>query len=293
MRRRDEVLVGILLTVAVIIAVTGTIWLLRGGLKSGYPLYTRFPWGQNLKTGQPVLLAGVAVGYVSNAKLRNEGYIDVDMKIDEGYRIPRTSTASVKAIGIFGDVAVALTPSKPSPTAYNPGDTVPSVAGVGGVDQLTAQMDSISRSVARITKALEVEFIQAGALRDLRRTAASAATFSNQLQSIAAEQNRNLTATLNAYRRAATAIDSMAIDSTLRNIRSTSENFARLASSLDTTSAKLSSVITKLDRGEGSAGKLLTDTLLYRDLRNLVGTVDSLMADFKKNPRKYINLSIF
>jgi phospholipid/cholesterol/gamma-HCH transport system substrate-binding protein len=49
----------------------------------------------------------------------------------------------------------------------------------------------------------------------------------------------------------------------------------------------------KLDRGEGSAGKLLTDTLLYRDVRRLVGTVDSLMTDFKKNPRKYINLSIF
>src|SRR5439155_8543281 len=148
---------------------------------------------------------------------------------------------------------VALTPSKPSPAAYNPGDTIPSVAGTGGIEQITAQMDSISRSIARITRALEAEFIQAGALRDLRRTASSAATFSNQLPSIAAEQNRNLTATLNAYRRAATAIDSMAIDTTLRNIRSTSENFASPAASLDTTSAKLSSGITKLDRGEGSA----------------------------------------
>jgi phospholipid/cholesterol/gamma-HCH transport system substrate-binding protein len=293
MRRRDEVSVGILLTVAVIIAVAGSIWLLRGGLKSGYSLYTRFPWGQNLKQGQPVLLAGVSVGYVSDVKLRNEGYLDVDMKINQEYRIPRNSTATVKSIGIFGDVAVALTPTGPSPQSYNPGDTIPSKPGTGGIEELTAQLDSISRTMSRITKTLEVEFVQAGALRDLRRTAAAAATFSTQLQSIAAEQNRNLTATLNAYRRAATAIDSMAIDSTLKNIRSTSENFARLATSLDTTSSKLSSVIAKLDRGEGSAGKLLTDTLLYRNMRNLLGTVDSLMADFKKNPRKYINLSIF
>jgi ABC-type transporter Mla subunit MlaD len=39
MKRRDEVLVGILLTVGVVIAVLGTIWLVRGGFSSGYPLY--------------------------------------------------------------------------------------------------------------------------------------------------------------------------------------------------------------------------------------------------------------
>ena len=48
-----------------------------------------------------------------------------------------------------------------------------------------------------------------------------------------------------------------------------------------------------LERGEGTAGKLLRDTLLYNDLRNVVTHVDSVLADLKANPRKYINLSIF
>src|ERR671916_131682 len=65
MRRRDEVFVGMLLTVAAAVAVIGTIWLTRGGLSKGYPLYTRFAWGQNLKQGQPVQLAGVSVGDVA------------------------------------------------------------------------------------------------------------------------------------------------------------------------------------------------------------------------------------
>ena len=55
----------------------------------------------------------------------------------------------------------------------------------------------------------------------------------------------------------------------------------------------LNVALSKLNTGEGSAGRLLTDTSLYRDVRNLVGSVDSLMNDFKKNPRKYINLRIF
>ncbi len=86
MKRRDEVTVGILITVAVIVLVLGTLWLARGGLSSGYPLYTRFAWGQNLKQGQPVLLAGVNVGYVGDVTLRRDGYLDVMLRIDDSIR---------------------------------------------------------------------------------------------------------------------------------------------------------------------------------------------------------------
>jgi phospholipid/cholesterol/gamma-HCH transport system substrate-binding protein len=139
----------------------------------------------------------------------------------------------------------------------------------------------------------DVELVQAGGVRDLRKTIAATTALATQMQSIAAEQNRNLTATLNAYRRAATAIDSSRIDSTLRAFSSTSQNFAKLANTLDSASRQLNVALGKLNTGEGSAGRLLTDTTLYRDVRNLVGSVDSLMTDFKKNPKKYINLRIF
>lgn len=294
MRRRDEVAVGVLISVAIVILVAGALWLARGGLSRGYPLYTRFPWGQNLKQGQPVLLAGVNVGYVSDVKLRRDGYLDVEFRVNNDQMVPKGSVATVKPVGIFGDVAVALTPTQPvPPTNYASGDTVP--AGVAGPDigEIMTRVDSIGQSVERMTRALDQELVQAGGVKDLRRTIASTTELASQLQSIAAEQNRNLTATLAAYRRAATAIDSARIDSTLRSFSTTSQNFATLATSLDSTSRQLNTALAKLNAGQGSAGRLLTDTLLYRDLRNLVGSVDSLMTDFKKNPKKYINLRIF
>jgi phospholipid/cholesterol/gamma-HCH transport system substrate-binding protein len=144
-----------------------------------------------------------------------------------------------------------------------------------------------------MTRALDMELVQAGGVKDLRRTIAATTSLASQLQSIAAEQNRNISSTLAAYRRAATAIDSARIDSTLRSFSSTSQNFAKLATSLDSASRQLNNALAKLNTGEGSAGRLLTDDSLYRDIRHVVGSVDSLMNDFKKNPRKYINLRIF
>ena len=54
MKKRDDVLVGLLVTVTIIVVVLGSLWLARGGLSKGYPLYAKFPWGAGLKQGQPV-----------------------------------------------------------------------------------------------------------------------------------------------------------------------------------------------------------------------------------------------
>ena len=293
MKRRDEVTVGILLTVAVAVLVLGLLWLVRGGLSRGYPLHTRFAWGQNLKQGQPVVLAGVTIGVVTDVDLDPAGFLDVDLSIRKEYQVPRNSVAEVIPVGIFGDVSVALKPTGPSPVSYQPGDTVPSRPATGGLDALQARADSILASVGRITTTLEAEFVQAGALRDMRLTAAATNRLVNQFSAIAAEQNRNLTATMASLRRATSAVDSAQVAATLASFRTTAASADSLMMRLSSNTTQLQAILARIERGEGTAGKLLTDTLLYADMRRVMLSVDSLMADFKQNPRKYINLTIF
>lgn len=298
MKRRNEVTVGILITVSVIVLVLGTLWLARGGLKSGYPLYTRFAWGQNLKQGQPVLLAGVNVGYVGDVTLRRQGYLDVLIRINDEYKVPKGSKATVKAIGIFGDVAVALTPPNPPPAQdYAPGDTVPPGMPSADVDQIMSRVDSIGETTQLLLTAMRKQIIEAGTLNDLHRTMASAAALSLQLQSVVAEQNRNLTATMRSFSDVAAhlnnAVDSADLKATVANLRQTSANAAKLSAGLDSTNAQLRSLLAQAQTGNGTIGKLLSDSLLYRDVRHTVASMDSLLNDFKANPKKYINLRIF
>ena len=300
MKRRDEVLVGIFLTVAIAIALLGTLWLVRGGLSSGYPLYSKFAWGQNLKPGQPVLLAGVNVGAVSDVKLRDDGFLDVFLRVNDDVKVPRNSTASVQPVGIFGDAAIALTPKGPSPVSYQPGDTVPVGPSATDIQALENKADSVMTTVNVMMKTLNAELFAAGGIRDMRRTMANAAELSAnasrlslQLNAIAAEQNRNLTMTMAQLRRSMSAIDSAKIDSTLKNFQTSSASLTQIASNLATTSRRADSIMAGIQAGQGNAGKLLKDTLLYGDLRGLVTQADSVLADLKKNPKKYINLSIF
>src|SRR6478672_9356417 len=293
MKTRDEVMVGLLVTVAVVVTVLGSLWLARGGLSKGYPLYAKFPWGAGLKQGQPVLLVGVNVGYVDEVDLHQDGILVTTLRIAKNYQVPITSKAAVIPNGIFGDQAVAVTPLKPDPRSFKPGDTIPIGPSTPGIAELTTKADSITRSVNAITTALEQQLVAQGGIRDLRNTIGATNRLVTEFAAIASEQSRQLTATMTSLRRATTAIDPAKVDSTLTNFRTTSANLAEMSAQLKVTSGKLDVIIAKVDSGNGSAAKLLNDPGVYNDVRTLLARMDSLVADIKKNPKRYINVKIF
>jgi phospholipid/cholesterol/gamma-HCH transport system substrate-binding protein len=293
MKTRDEVLVGLLLTVAVVVTVLGSLWLARGGLSKGYPLYAKFSWGAGLKQGQPILLVGVNVGYVDEVDLHMDGILVTTMRIGKNYNVPLTSKAAVIPNGIFGDMAVALTPSKPDPRSFKPGDTIPVGPSTPGITELTSKADSVMRSVNAITTALQQEMVASGGIRDLRNTIGATNRLVSEFASIAAEQSRQLSATMISLRRATGAIDPAKIDSTVTNLRTASANMAEMSADLRATSGKLDAIIAKVDSGNGSVAKLVNDPGAYNDVRMLLQRMDSLVADIKKNPKRYINVKIF
>lgn len=286
MKRRNEILVGMLLTAALTIAVLGTVWLVRGGLRSGYPLYGVFHWGADLKVGQPVRLAGVQVGYVKDVVLRDNGTLVVQMDLEKSRRVPRNARAVIESVGLFGDAQIALQ-GTPDTRSYAAGDTILTGAPAAGIADLTAKGDSVATTAVALSRRIQAELVDSGGLRDLRRTIAQTNALVAQLATIATQQSRQLTATQTQVRRSLAGVDSAKIDSTLSNVRTASANASALTDSLRITASRLNSTLAQLQSGQGSVGKLLSDTLLYADIRKVVGRIDSLTADFQKNPSRY------
>lgn len=291
-KTRDDILVGVVIVLGLLVAIVGSLWLARGGLSKGYPLYAKFAWGAGLKTGAPVWVSGATVGYVSDVNFRPDGTLLTELRITSSQPIPKESPASVVPNGIFGDVAVNFTP-KASGAKYVEGDTVVSGPVAAGIAQLTAKADSITTSVAALTSAMNKELIAGGGLADLRMTLAGTNKLMGQLSAIAATQSTQLTETMTSLRRATSSIDSVKIDSTLTNLRTASGNMTSLTQSLDSTGRALNQIAAKVDSGNGSAAKLLNDPALYNDIHALLGRMDSLVADIKKNPKRYINVKVF
>jgi phospholipid/cholesterol/gamma-HCH transport system substrate-binding protein len=293
MKRRDELLVGAMIIAAILVLVVGTVWLVRGGLSQGYPLYARFRWGAGAKQGQPVLLSGVNIGYVDDVILEPNGTILIKMMVENKYRVPEGTKATIDPNGFFGDVLVGLHPDQPSTNYIARGDTVPTGKAGPSMSDLLAKVDSIGGTLGDVAKTVDVQLIQAGGIQDLRHTLAQTNQLVTQLSQIAAEQSKQLTATMTSLHRAVSALDSAEIDSTVKNLRTSSANLTTLTNNLANTTAHLDEVMAKVDTGQGSAGKLVNDPALYNDVHSLLNRLDSLTADFKQHPKKYVRLSIF
>ncbi|MBL8998395.1 MAG: MCE family protein [Gemmatimonadetes bacterium] len=293
MKRRDEVLVGIVATAALALAVVGSLYLARGGLTPGYPVYSVFPWGAGLKQGQPVMLSGVTVGYVDEVGIRRDGHLVVTLRVYKRFQVPKGTTARVVPNGFFGDMMVAMTPTIATDETFAIGDTIPAGPPSLAIGDVIARVDSIGRDVQVLTGALRKQMVDQGGLADIRTTVRSANALIESLGEIAAAQSAELTRTQQSLRRIANAVDSAQVGATVQSLAEASGNVSALASDLRTTTARLNGVLGKLEGSEGSAGLLMNDPGMYRDVRGLLQRLDSLTADFTKNPRKYIKLSIF
>lgn len=292
-RRRDEVLVGLLLLFAVVTAIGGTIWIARGGLTRNYAMYARFPWGAGLKNGQQVLLAGVQIGFVDNVALDPNGTILVTIKVQQQYRIPKGSTATVEPNGIFGDQLIAVKPVLGVKEYLPANDSIPVGTGAPGMSALLTKGDSIALDVRALTAKARTEFVEGGGMAEMRATITQLTKLVTQISNVAAVQSAQLTKTQEALRHTIAAIDSAKVDSTIKNVRATSESLEKLSRDLKETNTQVQSLIAKANTGTGTVGKLMNDPVMYDNMARAVLRLDSLMVEFKTNPRKFINLKIF
>ena len=65
-----------------------------------------------------------------------------------------------------------------------------------------------------------------------------------------------------------------------------------LYNKLRDTSSNLSEATSKLNKSDNSMGKLFNDPQLYDNLTNLSAEMRSLIADFRKNPKKFLSIKL-
>ena len=293
MRRRDEVLVGLFTTVAIIVLALASIWLVRGGLNRGYLLHSRFTWGAGIKQGAPVWLVGVTIGTVDKVDLDPRGTLVVTYRIQKDKAVPVGTVATIVPNGLFGDQAIAFTPAGPNELSHAPGDTIPIGIPAAGLQGLLSRADTLTGSLSVMMAALRSQFVDSGGIAEMRKTAQTLNRTLATFNQVAEVQSRELQSTLVAVRKGISSVDSARVDSIVRGLQQATANFQMITGEMQVASTRFNSLLTKVDSGNGSMAKLLNDPELYDNLRKVTTRVDSLLLDLMKNPRKYLKFSVF
>lgn len=216
------------------------------------------------------------------------------------------------------DVQTQLQDTVNVPAGTLPGAVLPDIA------QLTSLAGGIAGNVASISDRVRTAFDDSAA-KELRVTIRNLSEMSSTLTQTVREQARNLdiiaaqvragvgdlSAGANAFQRSIARLDTATSGGEIQaivgetqvaamNLREMSERVNALSMSLESTERSLRSVIVRADSilggvqaGQGSLGLLFTDPSLYHNSDSLLVDMRGLLADFRKNPKRYVNLSIF
>ncbi len=77
------------------------------------------------------------------------------------------------------------------------------------------------------------------------------------------------------------------------DISAASQSLSGTLTLADSTFLAMNRITTRLENGEGSLGRLISDTLLASRVERLAEELNLLIEDLRANPRKYVRLSIF
>ena len=303
MKYDSELKVGLTIIAAVVVFIFGFRFFSDLPLFRGtYELHTRLDEAGGLTSGNPVHISGVRVGSVKEVALaENQSGVEVRFRIDEDVTVPEGSTARVSGFGALGAVQLAIVPGPPTGAPLEPGGLVPAQPQRDVLEdlrsrtpQLLARTDSLLVTANAAMRAANQTFEGAGALlndsrSDLRQTLAAVRQSTQTLNRVLVAQESRLADVLE---NAAVTTENTAVASEGLRTFFTAGN----ADSLKTAVARMNSAMRRLDaltarieRGEGTLGRLATDSTLYVRLDSTATRLSFVLEDFQQNPGRYLD----
>jgi phospholipid/cholesterol/gamma-HCH transport system substrate-binding protein len=295
--RTIELRVGIVVAIAAIILFLGIIWIKEYRFNvERYKYGVLFPNVGALGVGDPVTVLGVKKGTVESIILSG-GDVLVTFNLTTDVKLKKDAKFTVMNIGLMGERFIDVSPghspelldlSRPVEGFYDTG--IPEVMGMAG-----QMLDEIRRLVAHLEGIFGTEWSQESfkeTIKDLRKLSADLVTLLDRNKDKLEKTATDLSYTSSELKNL--------LDKNKGKLQSSVDNFTASSAKLDTITTTLSSLSVslknltqKIESGQGTFGKLVNDSTLYNDLRKTTNNLDELVTDIKKNPKKYLKVSLF
>jgi phospholipid/cholesterol/gamma-HCH transport system substrate-binding protein len=294
----NEFKVGVLAVVSICIFFVGYNFMMgRDNIFTrGRDFFVRYNNTQGLSVGTKVMFNGFKVGMLRSLKMDEDQMIVAKLEITSDMPIPKDSKIKLES-ALLGGVTLKLILGTSKEQAED-GDELAAEYTSDIFNMVNSRIVNVTNSADSVMGTLNDFFHKDGlnsaigelplVLRELTRTIAeirstvsmiqpglaSTAKGMGEFSASLPEYDRQLREGLGHFNQLGRQVDSVRV--------------AELLNNLSVSSGKLASLMTKLEAGEGSAGKLLNDDQLYLDILKTNAELQKVMLDLKKYPEKYI-----
>ena len=276
-----------------------------------YGVYERV---DGLKVSSSVVYRGYHVGQVNAIRFIGKRFdrVLVQFSIGKNLEIPANSIAAIQSTDLMGSKAINIIPG--NALAYaNSGDTLKTQIELGLIEQMNKQiqplklkaenilssLDSVltdiqevfnSNTKGNIEKSLQsvrntlsnVEHASAGLDQLITGQSSQIASILENVNSISAnlrENNHNISRGIDNIVVISDSLRSVNLNQTVHRLNGILEQF--------------DSITRKINRGKGTFGEMVNDDDLYYNLTAVSENLNKLLVDFRSDPKRFVNLSLF
>ena len=301
MKISREIKTGIIVIGGILLFILGFSYLKSAPLfDDSIILYAVYPNVGGLQSGTQVSINGLGVGKVQGIKFKDEtGNLIVTFSVGNEFRFSRNSMAELYDTGIIGGKGIQIKPVFDGAPEAKSGDTLASSSRPGLTELVQQKLTPLQSKVEAAVAHADSLLINVNDVLDDRAR-----------QSLR-ESISGMSAIVGSFRQSAAALNTLLennqseLDSSISNIHNITSNFSKLSDSiataglsrtmmnLDSTVQNLDRLLSRIESGEGSLGKLVHNEDLYNNLSEASRELDLLLQDFRLNPKRYVNVSVF
>ena len=301
MKLSREIKTGIIVIGGILLFIMGFTYLKSSPIfDSSKTFYAVYDHVGGLQPGTQVTINGFSVGSVNSIRFNDSsGRLLVTFSVDNSFEFSKNSKAELFDTGIIGGKGIQIIPVFDGAAMAQSGDTL-----------ITATRPGLTELVQQKLTPLQLKVEGAVSHADTLLMNFNDVLDEDTKQSLR-ESIQGLNGMVSDFKESAHTLNELLsenksqLDSSITNINQITSNFAQISDSLasaglsqtvrnlEGTLKNMDSLLAKIKDGEGSLGKLMTDEELYKNLAEASRELDLLLQDFRLNPKRYVNVSVF
>ena len=256
---------------------------------------------EGLAISSAVTINGHKVGKVQDIRFTDDksGMLEVSMLIDSDFNFSKNSIAELYESGLIGGKAISIIPAFDGSANTISGDVLKSKIKPGLTELVNQRLTPLQEKIESVMVSADLLLNNVnsifdektksdikGSISQLEQTISSFEKTSNSLQNLL-ETNKN------AINNSISNFSDISDDLSIVTDKLSKSDFEQTINELKFSLNNFNSLLSDLDRGEGSLGKLFNDEGLYNNLEASLGQLESLLEDMKLNPKRYVHFSLF
>ncbi len=292
-RRINEMQVGVLTLVAIVLLIVGMMWLKGMRVDQNLVLYqVDFSQVEGMKVGDKVQVRGIRMGEVSSMEII-ETAVRVGLQLDDSVTMRDDATVTLGEKGIVGEIVIEIDPGTGDPIAEGhifQGRTAGTIASM--TDAAGAALDELLVVADKVSDLLD-EIKTTGKVVE---TLAQAHVTIAKLDAMVEDNQDDFVTILSDLKIASNGLRSLVesghVEDTFNDASSVMARADSMMITMDGAVLRLNNILTKLDEGEGSAAMLLNDPDLYMRADSTMVSIKRLVDAMRRNPKRFFDVNV-